>query len=142
MREDLQKAKDLLAQQEYTCVCCKDGEVLTFTEKGLRPLMKLLQEGRDLRGWSAADKVVGKAPSLLYALLEPEVVYAPVMSRQAVEVLQAHSIAVSYDILTDGILNRAGTGPCPMEAAVQAVDDPSAALEVLRDRIAQMQKKV
>lgn len=38
----------------------------------------------------------------------------------------------SYNVLTEGIVNREGTGPCPMEQAVKDIDDPREAFEAIR----------
>jgi hypothetical protein len=42
-------------------------------------------------------------------------VYADVISRPALTLFQAFDIDVSYDTLTDNIINRSGTGICPVE---------------------------
>ena len=42
-------------------VCfCKDGKSFTLDGMGLSPLMRMINEGKDLHGYSAADVVVGK----------------------------------------------------------------------------------
>lgn len=136
---DLELARALLvANKEATCVAVRGDEILTSTEKGIKPLLRWLAEGQDLCGFSVADKVVGKAPALLYSLLGPDAVFAPVMSHTARAVLVAAGIAVSYDELTHLISNRAGTGQCPMDASVTNVFDPTEAVGVIRDRLHQL----
>ena len=54
-------AEEILKQGTYTCVACRGDTVLTATERGVRPLTNWLRDGADLRGFAAADKVVGKA---------------------------------------------------------------------------------
>ena len=53
-------------------------------ERGVKPLLQWISEGRSFEGWSVADKVVGKAPALLYVQLKPAAVYAIAMSGAAV----------------------------------------------------------
>lgn len=134
MRLDIQLAKQQLASGQYTCVLCKDGHILTATARGVRPLVDFLKEGT-LPGYSAADKVVGKATAFLYVLLGMTAVYAPVISAPALEVLQRFGIDASCDTVVEAIFNRDRTGFCPMETAVRDIDDPAAAhhrvLEVL-----------
>ncbi len=124
---DLNKAKTLLQQGNYTCVLCKGEQVYTSTLRGVAPLMNHWQDGTDLKDFAAADKVVGKATALLYCLLGVKAVYAGVISSPALRVLESHSISASYGQLVDAIINRTGDGFCPMETATKDIDDPAAA---------------
>ena len=75
---DLDLARALLiANKDATLVAVRDDEVITVTERGIKPLLAWVREGRDLTGFSVADKVVGKAPALLYAVLGPDAVFSP-----------------------------------------------------------------
>lgn len=132
MTTELNQARELLAAGGYTCVLRKEGRTYTSTHRGVAPLLGWLEDGTDLTGFSAADKVVGRAAALLYRLLRVREVYAAVISRGALEVLEAGGISVCYDTLTDGIINRAGTGPCPMESATKDISDPALAPEAIR----------
>ena len=81
MNKDLEQAKALLENnEEYTCAACRAGESFASEEHGVRPLMRWLNEGTDLSGASAADRIVGKAAAFLYVLLGVRTVYAPLMS--------------------------------------------------------------
>ena len=130
--EDLRKAKELLAGGTYTCVLCKDSNVLTCTARGVRPLVQWLASGTDLQGFSAADKVVGKATAYLYVLLGVRAVYSHVISKGALNVLQSHAIDISYGTLADHIINRAGDGICPFEQAVENSASPEDAYRDIR----------
>ena len=90
MNKDLEQAKALLENnEEYTCTACRAGESFASEEHGVRPLMRWLNEGTDLSGASAADRIVGKAAAFLYVLLGVRTVYAPLMSVPARETLRA-----------------------------------------------------
>lgn len=128
METDLERAKALLGVGGNTCVLVRGGLVHSSQKTGIAPMVDFLQAGTALRGFSAADTIVGKAAALLFALAGVRAVYGTVMSRPAVAVLTAHGIAHSCATLTDNIINRAGTGLCPMETAVQNINDPAAAL--------------
>lgn len=138
MTENLRKARALLDTGNYTCVVCRGSTLHTATERGVRPLLNWLDSGLALQGFSAADRVVGRATAFLYCLLGVTEVYARVMSRPAAEVLQAHGISSHTDTLVDGIINRKGTGPCPFEAAVLEIQDAGQALEAIRKKLADM----
>ena len=78
---DLDLARALLiANKDATLVAVRGDEIVVCRDRGVKPLLKMVAEGRSLKGFSVADKVVGKAPALLYAVLGPEAVFSPVMS--------------------------------------------------------------
>lgn len=138
MTENLKNAQALLDAGDYTCAVCSGGIRYTAAERGVKPLLNWLDNGPDLTGFSAADRVVGRATAFLYCLLGVKEVYARIMSRPAAEVLAAHGIAAEAETLVDGIINRRGTGPCPFEAAVLEIQDPDQALGAIRAKLTQL----
>lgn len=135
---DLEIARSHLDSGSYTCVVCKDQTLYFSTDRGVKPLLNWLDSGIDMRGFSAADKVVGRATAFLYCLLGVTAVHANVMSRPAAQVLQENGISAHWGTLVDGIINRQGTGPCPFEAAVMDIQDPDEALTAIRRKMEQM----
>lgn len=138
--ENLLKARSLLESGAYTCVVCKDDSVYTTSHRGVAPLLNWLDTGTDLVGFSAADRVVGRGAAFLYCLLGVKEVHAQVMSDPAAEVLRSYGIGASADAFVPCIINRAGTGPCPFEAAVMDIQDAEKALEAIRNTRRQMQE--
>ena len=138
MDNNLNKARSILESGDYTCVLCRDENIHTATERGVKPLLNWLESGLDLKDYSAADRVVGRATAFLYCLLGVKEVYARVMSYPAAEVLKAGGITAEAGQLVDGIINRRGTGPCPFEAAVLDIQDPIEALNAIRRKMEQM----
>nr|MBQ8252139.1 DUF1893 domain-containing protein [Lachnospiraceae bacterium] len=137
MESDLTKARQMLANQSLTCAFVSGEMVYISKERGVKPLLDCYYEKKIPEGFSAADKVVGKAAAFLYVLLGVKELYADVMSRPALAVLQQHGIAVTYGELTDAIRNRTNTGFCPMETAVRLINDPKEALNAIeKTRIA------
>ena len=132
---DLIRAKELLAAGEHTCVLCRGEQTLTSDLRGVAPLVEWLTAGVDLSGYSAADKVVGKATAFLYVLAGVVAVHAPVVSDAAAQVLEQHGVALTFGQRVRAIRNRAGTGRCPMESAVQNITDPNEALGVIRETL-------
>lgn len=129
---DLQFARSLLDKENYTCVICRGEDVLTDRRRGVKPLMELLESGKDLQGYSAADKVVGKAAAFLYCLLGVKALHAGILSEPALAVLENAGIPAEYGTLVPAIRNRAGDGFCPMETAVWDLDDPALAPDAIR----------
>ena len=131
----IEKARKLLDQGGYTCVICGEDLTLTARERGVKPLADWLEEGRNLAGCWAADKVVGKATAYLYCLLKVRGVWARVMSRPALEVLRANGIEARYEELAEHIINRRGDGMCPFEQAVLEAPDPASAWTLIRQKL-------
>lgn len=139
MFQDTEKALGILDARELTCVVCRDELVYVATERGVKPLLNWLDNGPELTGFCAADKVVGRGAAFLYCLLGIREVYAHIMSRPAAQVLERHGIAFQAGKLVDGIINRRGTGPCPFEDAVLEIQEPQDALTAIRNKLKQMQ---
>lgn len=77
---DLELAKRNLAG--HTICLCKDGKLLTSNKRGISPMMDFIEEGRDVTGYSVADKIVGKAAAFLFVLAGVTGVYAEVVSSE------------------------------------------------------------
>ena len=138
MSNDLNRARDLLLAESFTCVLIKGDAIHCSRERGVKPLVSLLQSGADASCFSAADKVVGKATAFLYCLLGVSSVYAPVISTAALEVLRRQGIHTEFDLEADFIRNRRRTGPCPMESAVREISDPREAWIAIVQALAAM----
>lgn len=133
--DNLEKAKNAISDGNFTCVVCDGFKEYTSTMRGVAPLLKWLDEGINLQGFSAADKVVGKGAAYLYILLEVKEIYANVISRPALDTLKKHNIPISYSILTEAVKNRDNTGLCPIESAVMNIDNPHDALTAIRNKL-------
>lgn len=135
---DGENARNILCSQGYTCVICRKERIHTTTLRGVKPLVQWLESGTDLSGFSAADKVVGKATAFLYCLLGVKEVYAKIMSEGALEVLSGHGICTKYDTLVKYIINRKGDGICPFESAVWDITDPGEARTAIHAKMKAM----
>ena len=60
-------------------------------------------------------------------------VHADVMSEPALALLKAHGIKAEYGQLVDHIINRAGTGWCPMEQLSRDIDDPATIIQKIKE---------
>ena len=141
LTEDMKKAVSMLEEQGLTLAAIKGNETITSRERGVKPLMELIDEGKTLEGYSSADKVVGAAAAYLYVLLDVRELYAGVISRRAAEILEKYGITIEYDTLAEAIINRSGTGFCPMETAVSDAVSPENALELIRAKLNELSGK-
>lgn len=140
MSLDLERAKSVLVEGGYTCVMVKGEVVDVSVERGIRPLFQIVKSRADREGYSAADKVVGKAAAFMYMLMKVREVFAQVISVPALEVLEGAGIEVSYGECVTAIRNRTDTGFCPMESAVMDVKVPEEAYAILEKKLEEMRK--
>ena len=136
---DLELAKEALAG--HTIALCRNGDVITSDKRGVAPMVDFIREGRDLDGYSAADLVVGRAAAMLFISAEIRELHAKVLSSGAKALLDDHGISVSFDTLTEQIVNREGTGPCPMERAVSGTDDIREGVSLIGDTLDRLRAK-
>lgn len=130
---DLDHAR--MALDGHTIVLCRNSELTISDKRGISPMMEWISEGRDMRGASAADVIVGKAVAMLFIISGITAVHARTLSRAGLNILRNHGIEPTYETLTENIQNRAGTDICPMEKAVLTINDPSCGYAALREKL-------
>lgn len=138
---DLSRARAMLNDNDYTFAAVCGDKTITSRERGVKPLLEILDSGDDLCGYSAADKVIGKGAAFLYVLLKVSAVYADVISKPALDVLQNGGIDVEYSAKAEHIINRKGDGICPIEQAVTDIDNAKSALPVIRQTLKNLASK-
>lgn len=137
MTERMRLASERLKQSGAACVAANRDSVLSESLlPGIKPLIAWLEtEPENLEGSSVADKVVGKAAALLLIYGRVGEVYAEIISESAAEYLQEHRIPFDFGRKVPYILNRDGTGMCPMEQRCLQIDDPGEGYEALKKMI-------
>ena len=137
---DLTIAKNKLESGEYSLVLCKGESIIKSSKSGVAPLIEVMSKNINIKNYSAADKIVGKASALLLVHAGIKEVYGAVMSKKGAEVLEIYNIYFEFGQLVENIINQQGTGMCPMEIAVSDISDPSLALNVLQSAIKSLRK--
>lgn len=133
---DLIRATEKLAG--HSIVLCHGQKMLISDGRGIAPMVDWLAEGRELRGFSAADAVVGKAAAMLFVYAGVVAVYAQVLSQAGKDYLEKYGIPVRYGTLTGYIRNRTGDGICPMEQTVALLDVPKEGYDALVRRLSEL----
>ena len=122
-----------LLSGNHTIAVKKGDKVFTSSDRGVKPLLHLLENEKDfLKGASVADKVIGKAAALLMVLGGVKEVHTGVISEPAVEVFEKHHIPYYYEEKVKRIINRKGDGLCPMETLCIDVEEPTVAFEKIK----------
>ncbi len=138
---NIDKAKKILESGNYTCVICKGDNVYTSVERGVAPVLSLIEHKTDISGFSVADKVIGKAAAMLFSLAGVKEIFTDVISIPAKEYLEKQGITVSYNKLTEKIINRTGDGLCPMESLVMNINDEIEAFHAISEKLKMLRKE-
>lgn len=140
-KNDFERAVSLLHRDGYTCVLCDRDRRADQPRARLAPLIRLLDTNESLQDMATADRPDRPCRRAAAACRGVKAVYGEVMSEEAHRLLSDAGVRTEYGTLVPEILNRAGTGPCPMEQAAAAVTDPAEALPVLRKAMQELQKQ-
>ena len=130
MMEDIIR---LLHEGKHSLVV-SNGEVRTFDKRGVADLYALLREDSEfLKGASVADKVVGKAAAALMIVAGVSELHADVISRPALDLLAGSGVKVGYAEEVPHVINRSGTGWCPLETRCRDLRTPEECVAQIRD---------
>lgn len=136
------QATEMLFAEKCSCVVRNGDTIRLFHDRGIRDLWRLLHEEPELLdGAFVADKVVGKGAAALMAAGGVKELFADVVSRAALELLNGTGIEVSYTVITDHIVNRAGDGTCPVEQLCAGARTAAECLPLIEGFLEQMKKR-
>ena len=131
----MQHLKEMLIRDDVRGVVrATTGEVIEFRNPGVKDLYNLVAtRPHVLEGACVADRVIGRGAALLLALGRVERVFAKVISSQALDALNDAEIRVDYETIVPNIINRDGTGICPVEKLTMNISQPSVAFEKIKE---------
>lgn len=137
MPSDLELAKRYLKEKKLCFVFFKDGILIAQSrEKGIKDLYKtawLYKE--ELKGASAADKVIGKAAATILIDIPVKECFGNIVSESAIDLFRKSGIRCSFDEKVKVILNSDQTGICPFEELVKDLNEPDEILEKIREKL-------
>ncbi|MCI8470089.1 MAG: DUF1893 domain-containing protein [Clostridia bacterium] len=121
----LEEVKEILHQKNASLVVCyANGEVKEYYQDRIKDIKAILQENQDsLKGAVIADKVIGKVASSILAIAGVKEIYAEVISKFAILVLEENGIQYEYLEKVEFIKNKDNTGMCPMENKYREEND-------------------
>lgn len=131
----IEKLVELLQDNDVRGVACScKGDIVEFHNPGVLDLFNMLNTmPLFLNGGMVADRVVGRGAALLLVKGQVTKVYAKLISQPALNVLSQAGIEVGYDSVVPNIINRAGSGICPVEQLTLNVNDPDVAMVKIRE---------
>ncbi len=133
---------EMLHTGGYSCVIANGNDVRTFTRRGVMDLYELLaDDAAFMHGAWVADKVVGKGAAALMVLGGVSRLNADVLSDDAARVLTAAGVDFSCSMRVPYIINRAGTGRCPVETLCAETDVPEEMLPLIGGFVERMRQR-
>jgi hypothetical protein len=135
MNNKVAEALALIKSGQASCVVIKNGEIVkTLNGRGIKPIVNMYDEGI-LCDTTVVDKVVGRASAMIMVLGGIKSCHAVLISESAKAFFETNGIALEYENICEYIVNRTRDGRCPMESAVQGIDDPKEALIAVKKKL-------
>ncbi|QUH27816.1 DUF1893 domain-containing protein [Vallitalea guaymasensis] len=130
-----------LNESNYTCIVKNNDEVVfTSTERGVKPLLDYINENHEYKDITVIDRIIGKGAMCLAIKSRAKIVITPIISKKALELADKYNVHVEYKKVVPGIINRTGTGPCPIENAVSDIEDVEEAYNIILDTLKELAK--
>lgn len=108
------------------------GNIHTCNGRGVSDLHDILHHSPQLlQGAQVADKVVGRGAATLMILGGVKQLYAALISQQAIDFLDKANVRYTYGKRVPVIINRTGTGLCPVEQLTAQCASPQQALPLI-----------
>lgn len=131
---EMTSLKDELQKGGWSCVIGNGAEMRTFSRRGVADLYDIfMTEPELLEEASIADKVVGKGAAALMILGKVSRLHTHIISTPALALLRSAGVITDFDIETDYIINRDGTGRCPVETLCDGMSEPEKMLPLILD---------
>lgn len=132
---DMESLTDILHRGNHSLVVA-NGAVRTFDGRGVSDLYRLLVTAPAfLRGAAVADKVIGKGAAALMVLGCVSEIYTDIISTPALALFRENDMSVSFSQEVPHIINRTGTGICPVETLCGGCRTAAECLPFIRDFI-------
>ncbi len=114
---NLEIVKEKLYEKNASLVVLyANGECKEYYQNRINDIKDILRENKlVLKDAVIADKVIGKVAGSILTVAGVKEIYADVMSKHAIPVLEKNNIEYEYKTLTEYVINNDKTGMCPME---------------------------
>ena len=106
----------LYSKNASLVVLYSNGECKEYFQNRINDIREILQNDKTvLEGAVIADKVIGKVAGSILAVAGVYEIYADVMSKYAIPILEENNIKYEYKNITEYVQNNAKNGMCPIE---------------------------
>ncbi len=114
---NLEVVKEKLYKKDASLVVLySNGECQEYYKNRINDIKDILKENKlALKDAIIADKVIGKVAGSILTVAGVKEIYADVISKYAILVLEENNIKYEYKTLAEYVINNSKTGMCPME---------------------------
>ncbi len=114
---NLERVKEKLYETNASLVVLyANGECKEYYQNRIKDIKEILEQDKlALKGATIADKVIGKVAGSILTVAGVKEIYADVISKYAIPVLDENNVTYKYKKLVDYVQNNDKTGMCPME---------------------------
>ncbi len=114
---NLETVKEKLYNDNASLVVLfKNGDCKKYYHRRVEDIVAIIKEDKTaMQGAVIADKVIGKVAGSLLTVAGVSKIYADVISKFAIPVLEENGIEYEYNKMVEYIINNDRTGMCPME---------------------------
>lgn len=115
--DELEKVKSVLYEKDASLVVMfNNGSINSYYNRRVHDIVGILKNNQNaLKDAVIADKVIGKVAASILAYAGVKRIFARVLSKYAISVLENNNISYEYETLTPYVINNDKTGMCPME---------------------------
>lgn len=132
----------ILHGEDCSCVIANGSSLVVCRERGVKDLLRILKSDPALlAGALVADRIVGKGAAALMILGKVARVYADIISEAAISLFEKSDVSVEWGRRVPEIVNRSGTGRCPVEAATWDCTTPEECLQEIVKFVESMKKQ-
>lgn len=126
MNKEMKQLVKQLHEGKHSCVILTaGGDTYTCNRRGVADLYEIYRTMPEvLEGATVADKVIGKGAAALLALGKVKAAHGDVVSEPAMALLRAAGVKAEAGEVAPHIINRTGTGRCPLETACDGLETP------------------
>ena len=101
-----------------------NGECKAYYQNRIKDIKEIIQKDKKaLQGAIIADRVIGKVAGSILTIAGVKEIYADVMSKYAIPVLDKNKMKYEYKKIVDYVINNEKTGMCPMETKYKDEED-------------------
>lgn len=136
---DLDDLVATLKEEDLKCVAADEkGIVYASRQRGIAPMLALydMVKAGKCAPTVLADRVYGRGAVMMAKLCGVKEIWAQVASGKAIDCANGFGIVLNAETVVPRIKNRAGDGFCPIESAVEGIDDPEEAYRAILDKVA------
>jgi len=128
-------ARMSLSHSKKSFVVVGESKLLHYTDKrGIEPLLDLIESNPAmLEGAIVGDRIVGRTAALMCIYSKVRVVFAMIISDEAIELLDKHGVLATWQETVPYIVEKNLTSRYKLDLMLKDVEEPEKAVEMIKE---------